>query len=157
MSEVADTIITRHRLPLRQYHLWTGCRQIPNGVHTHIETKKERCPYICRRREDRANKVRLESIREVLAQGQCQRRCLENIHDLDILGLRYKIWDSRSYSQRGTWIRGILEAAKVCYRVEGRKRVKFHFKIGDLAVCNKCYGVAVGYSKRQFKRLKGAV
>ena len=64
---------------------------------------------------------------------------------------------SKSYSQRGTWIQGILEAAKVCYRVEGREWVKFHFKIGGLAVCNKCYGVAVGYSERQFKRLKGAV
>ena len=76
---------------------------------------------------------------------------------LDILGLHYKAWDSKSYSERGTWIRGILEAAKVRYIVEGRERVKFQFKIGGLVVCNKCYRVVVGYSKRHFTRLKGAV
>ena len=58
-----------------------------------FRNKEERRPYIRRRREDRANKVNLESIRKVLAQCQCQRCCLENIHDLDILGLRYKAWD----------------------------------------------------------------
>ena len=98
-----------------------------------------------------------KSLRKVLAQCQCQRRCLENIHDLDILGLRYKTWDSKSFSKRGTWIRGILEAVKVRYVVEGRERVKFQFKIGGLAVCNKCYGVAVGYLERHFKRFKGVV
>ena len=97
----------------------------------------------------------LESVREVLAQCQCQRRCLENIHDLDIFGLRYKVWDSKSYSKRGTWIRGILEVAKVRYVVEGREWVKFQFKIGGLAVCNKCYGVAVGYSERHFQTIEG--
>ena len=119
--------------------------------------KEERRPYIRRRGEARDLKMTLESLREDLAQCQCQRRCLENIHDLDILGLRYKAWDSKSYSKRGTWIRGMLEAAKVRYVVEGREQVKFQFKIGGLAVCNKCYGVAIGYSERHFKRLKGAV
>ena len=38
--------------------------------------------------------------------------------------------------------------SKVRNIVEGRERVKFQFKIGGLAVCNKCYGVAVGYSER---------
>ena len=102
------------------------------------QNKEERCPYICRRGEDWGSKVTLETIREVLAQYQCQRRCLENIHELDILGLRYKTWNSKSYSSGGTWIRGILEATKIRYVVEGRERVKFHLKIGGLAVCNKC-------------------
>ena len=35
--------------------------------------------------------------------------------------------------------------------------MKFQFKIGGLVVCNKCSGVVVGYLKRHFKRLKGAV
>ena len=99
----------------------------------------------------------LESIREALAQCQCQWRCLENIDDLDMLGLHYKVWDSKSYSEQGTWNRGILEAAKVRYIVKGQERVKFQLKIGGLVVCNKCYGVAVGYSERHFKRLTGAV
>ena len=90
----------------------------------------------------------LENVREVMAQCQCQRCCLDNIHDLDILGLRYKALDSKSYSERGTWIRDILEAAKVRYVVEGWEWVKFQFKIGGLVVCNKCYGLAVGYSER---------
>ena len=76
---------------------------------------------------------------------------LGNIHDLDILGLRYKTWDTKSYSEWGIWIRGILEAAKVWYVVEGREQVKFQFKIGGLAVCNKCYEMAVGQSEQQFK------
>ena len=119
--------------------------------------KDKRHPYIRRRGEDWVSKVTLENVREVLAQCQCQQHCLEKIYVLDILGLGYKAWDSKSYSERGTWIRGILEAAKVRYIVEGRERVKFQFKIGGLVVCNKFYGVAIGYSERQFKRLKGAV
>ena len=100
----------------------------------------------------------LESLCEVLAQCQCQRCCLENIQGLYILGLRYnKAWDSTSYSDSGTWIRGILEAAKVWYVVQGPEWVKFQFKIGGLVMCNKWYGVAVGYLKRHFKRLKRAV
>ena len=51
----------------------------------------------------------------------------------------------------------MLEAAKILYIVEGREQVKFQFKIGGIAMCNKCYRVAIGYSERQFKRLKGAV
>ena len=121
------------------------------------QNREERRLYIRRRGKDRSSKVTLVTIREDLAQYQCQRRCLENIHELDICGLRYKAWDSKSYSEWGAWIRGILEAAKVCYIVEGRERVKFQLKIGDLAMCNKCYGVDVGYSKRHFKRLKGVV
>ena len=109
--------------------------------------REQRRPYIRRHGEDRGSKVTLETIREVLAQCQCQRRCFENIHELDILGLRYKTWNSKLYSERGTWIRGILEAAKIRYVLEGRERVKFQLKIGGLAVCNKCYGVAGGYSE----------
>ena len=120
------------------------------------QNRKEQRPYIRRCGEDQASKVTLEIIREDLAQCQCQRHYLENIHELDILGLRYKAWDSKSYSERGTWIRGILEAAKVRYIVQGRKLVKFQLKIGGL-VCNKCYGMAIGYSERHFKQLKGAV
>ena len=52
--------------------------------------REERRPYIRCRGEARNSKVTLESLREELAQCQCQRRCLGNIHDLDILGLRYK-------------------------------------------------------------------
>ena len=52
--------------------------------------REERRPYIRRRGEDRGSKVTLKSIREDLAQCQCQWRCLENICELDILGLRYK-------------------------------------------------------------------
>ena len=121
------------------------------------QNREKRRPYIRRRGEDRGSKVTLETIREDLAQCQCQRRCLENIHELDILGLRYKAWDSKSYLEQGTWIQGILEAAKVRYIVEGRERVKLQLKIGGLVVCNKCYGVAIGYLERHFKRLKGAI
>ena len=98
----------------RQYHLWTDCLQMPNDVLIHIEKEKNIVPIYVVTGKHRT--LTLESVRKVLAQCQCQRRCLENIHDLDILGLRYKAWDSKSYSERGTWIRGILEAAKVLVR-----------------------------------------
>ena len=108
-----------------------------DGLSTNVQRrtytyrdKEERRPYIRCRGETRDSKVTLESIREVLVQCQCQRHCLENIHDLDILGLRNKAWDSKSYSERGTWIKNILEDVKVRYVVEGRERVKFQFKIG---------------------------
>ena len=39
LLEVVDTIVTRHQLPLWQYHLWMGCSQIPNDIHTRIETE----------------------------------------------------------------------------------------------------------------------
>ena len=64
---------------------------------------------------------------------------------------RFKAWGSEEYEERASWI---LENLTEYYN-EGKD--KFETKLCDQFVCNGCYAVALGYSKRRIEELKSDI
>ena len=63
----------------------------------------------------------------------------------------FKVWRSNEYEERASWI---LENLMEYYNEENDK---FETKLCGQSVCNGCYAVALGYSKRYIKELKSDI
>ena len=79
------------------------------------------------------------------------RRCLKKLNARAILMKRFKAWGSDEYEERASWI---LENLMEYYN---EKNDKFLTKLCGQSVCNGCYVVALGYSKRRIDELKSNI
>ena len=60
------------------------------------------------------------------------------------------------YSERASWIiEHITNAYVVCDNNNGKDR--FDFKLDNQLICNGCYALALGYSKRRLEELKWSI
>ena len=64
---------------------------------------------------------------------------------------RFKAWGSEEYEERASWI---LENLTEYYN---ERKDKFETKLCGQSVCNGCYAVALGYSKRCIEELKSDI
>ena len=99
----------------------------------------------------RAQKVSLASVERDLKCNLCSRGCLKKLNAGAILMKRFKAWGSDEYEERASWI---LENLTENYNEENDK---FETKLCSQSVCNGCYAVALGYSKRRIEELKSDI
>ena len=64
---------------------------------------------------------------------------------------QFRVWTSHEYEERASWI---LENLTNCYNKEVDK---FETRLCGVSICNCCYVVAFGYSKRQVEELKSDI
>ena len=64
---------------------------------------------------------------------------------------RFRAWGSHEYEKRAFWI---LENLTDCYN---KGSDKFETRLCGVSICNGCYAVALGYSKRRIKELKSDI
>ena len=99
----------------------------------------------------RAHKVSLANVERDLKSSLYSRRCLKKLNAGAILTKRFKAWGSDEYEERATWIlENLIE-----YYNEGND--KFETKLCGQYVCNGCYAVALGYSKRRIEEFKSNI
>ena len=99
----------------------------------------------------RAQKVALANVERDLKCSLCSRRCLKKLNVRVILMKRLKAWGSEKYEERASWI---LENLTEYYNEENDK---FETKLCGQSVCNGCYAMALGYSKRHIEELKSDI
>ena len=99
----------------------------------------------------RAQKVSLASVERDLKSNLCSRGCLKKLNAGAILMKRFKAWGSDEYEERASWI---LKNLTENYNEENDK---FETKLYGQSVCNGCYVVALGYSKRRIEELKSDI
>ena len=99
----------------------------------------------------RAQKVSLASVEQDLKSSLCSRECLKKLNAGAILMKRFKAWGSNQYEERASWI---LENLTEYYNEETDK---FETKLCGQSVCNGCYAVGLGYSKRHIEELKSDI
>ena len=99
----------------------------------------------------RAQKVSLTNVERDLKSSLCSRGCLKKLNVGAILMKRFKAWGSDEYEERVSWI---LENLTEYYNEENDK---FETKLCGQVVCNGCYAVALGYSKRRIEELKSGI
>ena len=64
---------------------------------------------------------------------------------------RFKAWRSEEYEERASWI------LKNLTEYYNEQNDKFETKVCGQSVCNGCYAVALGYSKRHIEELKSNI
>ena len=99
----------------------------------------------------RAQKVSLVSVEHDLNSSLCSRECLKKLNVGAILMKRFKAWGSNQYEERASWI---LENLTKYYNEDTDK---FETKLCRQSVCNGCYAVGLGYSKRRIEELKSDI
>ena len=119
---------------------------------------KNRVPKIIRERKigaSRDAKCELHSV-QAAKQVSCSKKCLVNIAEKKILFLRFDAWSSNMYNERASWI---IEHIANAYVVIDNKNGndKFDFKLDGQPICNGCYALALGYSKRRLEELKWSI
>ena len=96
-------------------------------------------------REDRNNKVTLQSVELMVNRCKCSQKYLSKVSQLDILTYRYRAWKPNKFEERWKWILSMLQEAKVeCSELGGR--TTFDTKLAGHKVCNSCCADAIGYS-----------
>ena len=99
----------------------------------------------------KAQKVSLVSVEHDLKFSLYSRECLKKSNAGAILMKRFKAWGSNQYEERASWI---LENLTEYYNEEIDK---FETKLYGQSVCNGCYAVGLGYSKRCIEELKSDI
>ena len=102
-------------------------------------------------------KCELQSVRATKQSSEkCSQKYLVNIAEKKILYLRFDAWSSNVYNERASWI---IEHITNAYVVINNKngKDKFDFKLDDQPICNGCYALTVGYSKRHLEELKWSI
>ena len=64
---------------------------------------------------------------------------------------RFRAWGSHEYEKRAS---RILENLTDCYNIDSDK---FETQLCSVSICNGCYAVALGYSKRRIEELKSDI
>ena len=99
----------------------------------------------------RTQKVSLARVQNDIQSSICSKGCLKKLNVGAILMKRYKAWGSNKYEERASWI---LENLMEYYSEESGM---FETKVCTQSVCNGCYVVALGYSKRRIEELKSGI
>ena len=86
-----------------------------------------------------------------LRSRSCSKRCLEKLEASVVLMKRFKAWGSNKYKERASWI---LKNLTDVYNV---KKYNFETKFCGQCICNGCYAIALGYSKRRIEELKSDI
>ena len=108
-------------------------------------------------RASREAKYELQSVRAAKqASEKCSQKCLVNIAEKKILFLIFDAWSSNVYNERASWI---IEHITNAYVVSDNNNGKdwFDFKLDGQPICNGCYALALGYSKRRLEELKWSI
>ena len=96
-------------------------------------------------------KVLLENVQHDLLSSICSKGCLKKLDVGGVLMKRYRAWDLHEYEERVSWI---LENLTDCYNKDSDK---FETRLCDVSICNGCYAVVLGYSKRRIEELKSDI
>ena len=105
----------------------------------------------------RDTKCELQSVQVAKQSSEkCSQKCLVNIAKKKILFLRFDAWSSNVYNERASWIIKHITNAYVVIDNKNRND-KFDFKLDGQPICNGCYALAVGYSKRRLEELKWSI
>ena len=64
---------------------------------------------------------------------------------------RFRAWRSHEYEERASWI---LENLTDCYN---KNSDKFETRFPGVSICDGCYAMALGYSKRRIEELKSDI
>ena len=99
----------------------------------------------------RAEKVSLANVEEQLQSSICSKGCLTKLDAGVVLMKRFRAWGSSEYEKRASWI---LENLTDYYN---KGSDKFETRLCGVSICNGCYAVALGYSKRQIEELKSDI
>ena len=83
-----------------------------------------------------------------LRSRSCSKRCLEKLEANIVLMKRFKAWGSENYEERASWILENLT------NVQNFKNNNFETKLCGQRICNGCYIIDIGYSRRQIEELK---
>ena len=76
---------------------------------------------------------------------------MKKLDAIAILMKRFKVWGSHAYDERAYWI---LENLTHCYN---KGSDKFETRLCGVSICNGCYAVVLGYSKRCIEELKSDI
>ena len=96
----------------------------------------------------RAEKVSFANVEEKLQSSICSKGCLKKLDARAVLMKRFRAWRSYEYEERASWI---LENLTDCYNKDSDK---FETRLCGVSICNGCYAMALGYSKRCIEELK---
>ena len=99
----------------------------------------------------RAEKVSLANVEEQLQSSICSKGCLTKLDAGVVLMKRFRAWGSFEYEKRASWI---LENLTDYYN---KGSDKFETRLCGVSICNGCYAVALGYSKRRIEELKSDI
>ena len=99
----------------------------------------------------RVEKVSLANVEEQLQSSICSKECLKKLDVRAVLMKRFRAWGSHEYEKRASWI---LESLTDCYN---KGSDKFETRLCGVSICNGCYAVALGYSKRRIEELKSNI
>jgi hypothetical protein len=119
-------------------------------VHRTRAPKKSKGPRILG--VSRADKVTLTAVREAKIKRPCQKQCLQNIDEHDILSLRYQALGMTKYKDRTCWILTTLRGFRVSCPT-APMQMKFEARIVGQKVCIACFANAVGYSLRRLNSI----
>ena len=93
----------------------------------------------------RAEKVSLANVEE------CLKDCFKKLDAEVVLMKWFRAWGSHKYEERASWI---LENLTDCYNKDNDK---FETRLYGVSICNGCYAMALGYSKRHIEELKSDI
>jgi hypothetical protein len=100
----------------------------------------------------RKDKLSFEAVEDAKDRRICSKRCLQSIRNFDIISLRYQAWGCKSYKDRASWLVIILRGFIVaCPNIA--QHCKFITRISGIQVCNACFAVAIGYSRRRLNKI----
>jgi hypothetical protein len=96
--------------------------------------------------EDRMNKISLLHVRRWIKSSTCVKQCLANIHEMEIMNVRYEVWQNHNkYDDRVTWILRQLWTFVKPNRDTGW--LDFEFFVNGTYVCHACYAYVLGYTQ----------
>ena len=96
----------------------------------------------------RAKKVSLANVQHALQSSICSKGCMKKLDAEAVLMKKFRVWGLHEYEVRASWI---LENLTDCYNND---KDKFETRLCSVSICNGCYAVALGYSKRRIEELK---
>ena len=111
--------------------------------------KKEKQPQ--RIGSSREEKVSLANVQHAMQSSICSKGYMKKLDAGAVLMKWFRAWGSHDYEVRASWI---LDNLMDCYNNDNDK---FETRLCGVSICNGCYAVALGYSKRHIEELKSDI
>ena len=99
----------------------------------------------------REKKVLMANMEHAMQSSICSKGCMKKLDARAVLMKRFRVWGSHDYEVRASWI---LDNLTDCYNNDNDK---FETWLCGVSICNGCYAVALGYSKRRIEELKSDI
>jgi hypothetical protein len=134
-------------------HTMDGLPSSPlKGPYTY-KIRKQRAPRGPRKLGvARKDKLFFEAVEDAKDRRICSKRCLQSIRNFEIISLRYQAWGCKSYKDRTSWLvttlRGFIVACP-----DTAQHCKFITRISGIQVCNACFAMTIGYSRRRLNKI----